>query len=315
MNDCPHTGDTPAQAGASAAATTPGADALAHIRPTTAMEMVDRVFEIMRRHLPFMMGLGALYALPTLLVGTWVILRDGNADDALTRVALVGAVVAKQLPLAALAIAAFQAALFPGRILLPAPAFRSAFALLPQFMVIVLLIVLMLMGFAVVLPAMLSRTAGAGSPLGLILAPMSMAMGLFVTLAYSLAPIVVLVEKRWFFAALGRSAELTRLVFRRGLVDGDSPFRRVALVALFPLAATLAAEGLARMLVVAASTRAPSVAAGTITGDMFSLLIACAVSVVTAPALMCGLALVYIECRVRLEALDLQVRLVEIGRQ
>ena len=134
----------------------------------------------------------------------------------------------------------------------------------------------------------------------------------YFSIVWALIGPVVMIERRGLFRALSRSVELMRLRFGKGFF-GDTPIRRLLIVGFFPLSMMLAGR-----VVIAAVSLAVT---GEISFISSSNSVVIATEAVTdlllgsvyLPWMTIALVAIYVECRMRREGLDMQVRLLAKG--
>lgn len=284
---------------------------LTHLRPTTPLEMLDRAFAVFRSRAGFFLMLGVCASAPGMVVQLGMFLTSGPVvtDETVVRWLpwQIASLFLEQWPVAALLGAAFHATLFPRRWIPVRVALQAAIPRLPH---------LILSGILVAALLALLVTAGiqavgalAGGALGLLVIIWIVFGVLFLGGSWALVGPVVILEPRAFFRAMRRSLELMLTRFH-GAWWRDSSYFRLALIVLFPVvvrATTLLAVRLAHFLD---------------TGELIFLeatdrnfLIAQAIvdgiaSILTTPWTCIAITLLYAECRMRREALDLEVRLL-----
>lgn len=289
-----------------------------HLRPTTALELFDRTFLVLKLRPGLLLGLGALGA----LLSQGAELLKAQSDPESSRL-LAGAVLlalAGKWPLAALLMVAFQTMLLPRRPLEFGAAMRGAFSRLPHLLLTYLLSdsVLGLIGF--VLPGLL--LSGPSGHISVVpattaaLAGVVVACALYLAALWALVPAVVLFEERMLFDALGRSAELMRLRFSSRLF-GDSALRRLVMLLLFAvifllgLQLTVPAVGwMVRGMPLSVPVLEGLARARTAVPSPPVLLLSLGVSWLFWSWVQAALAALYVECRMRSEGLDLQTRLM-----
>lgn len=291
---------------------------LAHLRPTATLEMMDNVFAVFATRKKLFFGLGLLSQLPivSVLIAFPLLAGGAEVDWAATsfRSWVLVAMVVQMWPIAALIAAAFQTMLFPGRPLQFASLLRASFAQLPHLIVtrIFARLLLVLLAGVGMMSLVQSQSGGAGQVIMLGLGIWSMLAIVYFSIVWALIGPVVMIERRSMFRALARSMELMRLKFGAGIF-GDTPIRRLLIVGLFPFTVFC----LGRLIIAGVSLL--------VTGD-FSLFSTSGLAVIATEAtvdLLLGsvylpwftiaLVAIYVECRMRREALDMQVRLLAKG--
>lgn len=285
----------------------------AHLHPCTQVELLDRVSAIVLSRPGLFFGLGALSALPgfVMLLVLAVVPSAAGADAAEPGMAealiMLMAWLLEEWPVAAIVACGFQAFLLPQRELRLWVAMQTVLGRMAAFAGT------RMFAWAVVLGLMLFVVAagsGAGGALSNLLALPALVVALVMLVLWSLAGPVILFERRSFVRALARSSELMRGRFAGGRLT-DSPFSRLLLVLALP-AAVFALE---QVLVQAMGFRLPG---GSYPNMNPSPRFALASGIVLfvgqtlrAPFLYVGIAMIYAECRMRREAFDLRVRMMD----
>jgi hypothetical protein len=285
---------------------------LTHLRPTTTLEMLDRVFEVIRKRPALFAGLTGLYLIPELVfaVQAWI---AGSMEQIENFVPYYFAMkLLAQWPAAALNTAAFQTYLFPKRPLRAWSLLRATSPRVPYLILTYFIVLSLLFLVAVVVPTGLLQTLTEDA-LGIL--SVLMAAGLFVTAIYlaatwSLIAPLVIIEKKAFGEALIRSMQLMKLKFEEPFA-GDGALRRLAVAVMFPGIV----YGVCLLM-----TRLIAALAGPVSGtdpDLFfsrvQLSLWVPAEAVVTPWLITSLVMIYTECRMRREALDLQVRFLVKG--
>lgn len=296
-----------------------------HLRPTSGLELMDHAFGILRIRPGLFLGLGALSALPALIaVYVYVATHRGitREDDLLEYFSYQWAAwLPSQWPVAAIVAAAFQTHLFPRRPLQLWTALRACLPRLPHFILTRLLVTIFLLFLGVEVPSMFLKS-GIAPGLAIAVAAWSVIACIYFVGTLSLVPAVTVIERRAFFRAMTRSTELMRIVFRGGIL-GDSALRRLVLLALFPMSLALMnlvfveSVNLALTGRMSAITRVSLGMASNSVIPNTILLVDAVVSFFTGALntawFSAALVLLYSECRMWREALDLQVRLLSHG--
>lgn len=285
-----------------AALQNPVAGELAHLRPTTPLELLDRIFSVVARK-PFVFaGLACLYAAPLLLLGLVAVAL--KLDDARASQVLLLALLLQQWPAAAVVVAAFQSAVFPHKKLSLLLALRASLERLPYFILTRALALIVIISLASVPSALnMAEIGWYATPVAI----WALFAAVYLLILWALLPIVVMVERRAFVRAMARSAELMRGVFKPGWIVGDTAFRRLVLMAAVPFALVICLEVVPECWSLASDRNLDTRFA------LLTLVLSFVVDLVFAMYAYVGLTLLYMECRMRREALDLQVRLLANG--
>lgn len=290
-------------------------DGLVHLRPTTSIELLDRAFEILRMR-PALFAVLAIIA-SSRDAATYIVfalhgpMAEGQAYAFYILFSLTLLFIVSQWAIAAIIASAFQLLLFPTRPLAFRTAMRGAAERLLPLILTRMLAWLVLLGLGFAIPQMLIAQNNAGG-IGAFLSLWSLGAAVFFGLQWALVSVVVMIEKRAFVRAMLRSMELMRLKWRRGFF-GDGALRRLLLILLFP-GVLLAAGQAASQLVSRAITgqwmlKFPENTAVILTNGAISFV----VSAIVTPWLYAALVLLYAECRMKREALDIQVRMLARG--
>lgn len=298
---------------------------LRHVRPLTTLEMLDRIVRTCKSHPRVFIPLGLLVSLPSLMLTIFIAQRGANlsADDLAKQLVnivpwLIVPWIVMFWAIVAMITAGFQAFLFPQRPLPLIPAMRVSLPRLPQFVLVQLFTVSAFLIFFTYLPPRLLATGeGFAGLIAGMAAIWLIFAGIYFLIGWSLASVVVVVERRNFVQALARSLQLMRMA--AGLRDrtwraAGTPSRRVIALVVFPafvwVGGSLILEGVSLL-----------------PHDYFPIPnnwvehLPSWLGIVINPALAfvvwtwtyIGLTLLYADCRIRLEALDLQVRLLSRG--
>jgi len=287
---------------------------LAHLRPCTAMEMLDRTAAVLCKRWKLLVPLGLLYALPESLTLAGIVAAveqtgQPSLSDRLAPLFMVAWLVS-QGPGAALILATINGYIFADRPIGLWMSLRHALPRLPHLIltrlyIMFTLVLLMLPAATLIMP---SETAADTSVPMLLLALGGLVAAALLGIFSILAPPVVMVESRFFFRAIGRSIHLMRTTFRRGL-PGDRPALRFLLLLVIPgllyAGTQVVVNGLSYQI------------AGTLVfGLDYHPTVWLASAVLMLPArliaglwLCAGVSLLYLECRMRTEGFDLFGRL------
>lgn len=289
----------------------------AHLRPTTAPEMLDRAYGVAAKFWPYLWGAGLVYGADHLL--NIALAQPGSASGSdpwrvgsTLAMALIGDFAA-----AVALLAVFQGLIFPLRPVSPKAIFRTALRKFPGYFLSHLAYVVTV-AFCGIMAWQLGRTAlqEDGDKSILLLAGVLAVMAPVLLFRLCLAPIACLIEDGTPLASFRRSWQLTAAWPRGVMLRKDRPLVRLLLTAALPvmLAMLLFAVGLAfgyYGLHLSLPTRERRGGSGA------SVLMECLAFIATAaalPLLWAGLMALYVEYRMRLEALDFYLRLRELSR-
>ncbi len=286
----------------------------AHVRLSTPVELLDRAFAVLMSRPALFFGLGALGALPGLAATTVLALSPPAAGayaggDSRFALVTILAWVLEQWPLAAIVLCAFQILVLPRR---PLPIWVAMQGALPRLAAFAST---RMLSWIVVLGMLLFVFTGGGlAPGGLwvLVAIPAALMAAYLAVGWALLSPVIMIERLSLVRALQRSAELMRQKFAsRG--SGDSPFIRLLLILLFPLALIALEQGVVHSV----GFFLPGGSLPEIPLRRDFLLFAAAVSfvgkMIREPWTFIALVMLYAECRMRREAFDLRLRLIGDG--
>lgn len=298
---------------------------LKHLRPLSALEMFDRVFSVLRTQPVLFAQLGLLYSLQELVVAVYFLGR-GNTDveelPSLLSFLLLVPLFLRQWTAAAIVAVAFQACIFPQRPLSLWTAMRASFQRLPSLILTRILVMLILFTVGVLVPAILLRQAASGgvAVFSAGLAAWTFMLAAYLACVWSLISCVVVVERRAFMHAMMRSVELMRTRFGSRWAVGTA-VRRLLLVLLFPATVWLVGQvavQAASLAITGGLTYELEGGRPVLVISSLWVLIANALNSLFVPFILgpftfTALVVLYTECRMRREALDLQVRLLAKG--
>jgi len=303
---------------ASASPLTTSGSSLRHLRPLTTPELLDRAFAILARRLPIFI-LCSLLTCAWPFLNCWLVLYPERLSPGLQTGALLTLFLIGELATAIALASAFQTWLYPQRLLDNEPLAKAAFNRLLPFVVTRLVISIVAVTLFLSVPGwFLSREGAVGAArIGYAAgAAASVVFGLALLLHWSLSPMIVLVERKGVFTGLNRSFELMRSG-ATGPLEVPPPIRR--LLAIVPL-----------IVLVAVTTVAISFGATYWRGDgaileavrqwewtptlkFTSLLGEATTWLFVYPVLWPFIAVLYVDCRMRREGMDFQMRLLENG--
>ncbi|MCX7019878.1 MAG: hypothetical protein NTY46_13000 [Candidatus Sumerlaeota bacterium] len=289
---------------------------ITHIRPTTPIEMLDRVFAIFTVRPWVFLALAALYALPSAAATTGLYLFYCSTSSPIDAIGYLpwffASFFIEQWPCAAILLTVFQTYSSPQKPYGIITALGSAFKRLPYLILTRTLVwFILLLLFGVFVQSVLSPAAGGtftGS-LAQVIGLWCLAASIYFLMMWILVPPIVVIERASFFRAMVRSMQLMAMSFRPGLLKGDTARRRFLLLALFPAAVWLTAQGLLQSVSIARSgtiifmTPHDPLLYFTAMGLDFIVNLTAGLWILIASPLL------YIECRIRREALDVHMRL------
>lgn len=286
----------------------------AHLRPTTPPEMLDRAYAVAVRFAPVMLLASILFAAEHLVSIT----AGRGTDDTPTTPAFVAGLLAVvfigEFAAAAAQLALFQGIIFPRRPLSGRALARTSLRKLPGYLLTHLLYVFTVALVATITwglfasrqgPDPLMVSIGASFVTGLT--------GLYFAIRFSLAPIACLIEDSNPFKAFGRSWSLTTIRPRTHEYPTDRPLLRWLCVAMLPaavitLTATVFAAYSYFYLEMSITASAPETA---VAKELFWF----TTTFLATPFYWAGLMGLYVEYRMRHEALDFYLRIRELRQE
>jgi hypothetical protein len=284
---------------------------LAHLRPTTIPEMLDRLFHVFLARPLVFLSLSGLYAVSELFAGLVAqrALQPGAGSTLLLIEVLLRLI--GEWCCAGAALAAFQVTLFPARPLTLHVTLMAALPRFPQFLLTRFVLVAIVIGLGYIVPLRLleAQQPDNVSYLHATLAVVSVFAAIYAAAHWYLASLLIMVEGRYFLRAAVRSNELMRLRFRKW----DSALIRLLVCLTLPAAilvsVVLPFEGVAWYL--SGKLAAPGAPIGPYAGAW--LPVQSLIILLCSPLMWICSALIYCECRMRDEGLDFQVHLLERG--
>ncbi len=283
----------------------------AHLHPCTHTELIDRVGAVIMHQPALFFGLGALSALPALMA---MLLNPGFSGPSGTQeVGMIDYLVTlvpwflKEWPIAALILAGFQKFVFPKRKLKMWVVMQTSLTFLLAFIGTRLFAWTIIMGLLLFVLSV--GTTGGGGITGLLAFP-ALVMALFLLVYWSLTGVAVMIERTAFINAMARSWKMLRQGFR-GKKLTNSPLSRLLLILIIPailfIIEQISIQTLGFFYPGGAYPKPPVDPSFTIPAGAIMFLF----QTLRAPWLYVGLTMVYLECRMRNESLDLRIRLVD----
>lgn len=289
----------------------------AHLRPTTAPEMLDRAYGVAAKFWPYMWGAGLIYAADHLLNIFLAQSGPASGSNPWRVAATLGMALLGDFAAAIALLAVFQGLIFPLRPVSSKAIFRTALRKFPGYFLSHLAYIVTV-AFCGIMAWQLGRTGlqDESDKSMLLLAAALAVLAPVLLFRLCLAPIACLIEDGTPLASFRRSWQLTAAWPRGVMLRKDRPLTRLLLTAALPvvLALLLFAIGLAfgyyglNLPLPSRETRSSSSA---------SMLMECLAFIATAaalPLMWAGLMAIYVEYRMRLEALDFYLRLRELSR-
>ncbi|PKO14660.1 hypothetical protein CVU37_14295 [candidate division BRC1 bacterium HGW-BRC1-1] len=283
----------------------------AHLHPCTQTELIDRVAAVIFHQPALFFGLGALSALPGLIV---MLVNPGFSGASGTQeVSMSDAFITmipwflKEWPVAALILAGFQKFVFPKRTMKMWVAMQTSLSILLAFIGTRLFAWTIIMGLLLFVLSV--GTTGGGGIAGMLALP-ALVMALILLIYWSLTGVAVIIERTSFITAMARSWKILRQRFR-GKKLTDSPLSRLLLILIIPavlfIVEQISLQTLGFFYPGGAYPKPPVDPSFTIPAGAIMFFF----QTIRAPWLYVGLTMVYLECRMRNESLDIRIRLVE----
>jgi hypothetical protein len=290
---------------------------LRHLRPLTLPEMLDRAYALLARNASFFIVCSVVYAANEL--GLAIFRKLGGSSESVQRwgsALYVGLSFVGELGYAVAIAGAFQATLFPKRVLSFKALVRAIAPRLPAFLLTRLLLSLCFILFAMVIPMQVlgAKTASGSRIIPGMVAAFSIVIAVRILFVWALVPLTLVVERRSFVRAALRSGELMQTNFG-GEERMDSAYTRLLCGILLPLLVGITIVAVMQGWNVMVHrpmlnlldlpfdneerTAAP-VARGLI-------------ALFCTPLVWVLITTLYAECRMRRDGLDFQVRLIESG--
>lgn len=285
-----------------------------HLRPSTTAEMLDRAYAVTVRIAPLLWGAAFISAAASFLLSLGMDhIERADSRNPYMVAGILPLVLVAEYALAVALLALFQGLIFPLRPLSAKALARTSLRKVPGFFLtnllyLFLVIVLGVVAYAVYTFDEIPGNLYVRATTGLLIA----LFGIGIAIRLCLAPIICLIEDASPFPAFSRSWHLTSKRVRTSHRRADRPVFRWFAVAALPtalllaLAATFAAYAYLRL-----GIRAP------IDWDNYSVsmlinVLEFACGCVAAPLYWSGLMALYVEYRMRHEALDFYLRLRDL---
>lgn len=278
--------------------------------------MLDRAYAVAVRFWPFLWGAGLIAALDHLLaiviLGWDQPVRHEPWHVALT----LGLSLLGDFAAACAFLAVFQGLIFPLRPVSAKAILRTALRKFPLFFLTNLIFVIMVAFFGLMgIRAITTGITGGAHPQNVVAGIVLLIVAIVCAVRFCLGAIASLIEDANPLAALGRSWHLTAS-WPGGLrLRKDRPLGRLIAVMLLPILAAvgLLIAGLA-IGVLGFGLPLPSANNALPTSIMMEA-IGFAATAIAMPLLWAGLMALYVEYRMRTEALDFYLRLRELSRE
>jgi hypothetical protein len=287
----------------------------AHLRPTTTPEMLDRAYTVATRLWPLLWGAGFIAGADHLLAAAMLQWGTPNTGDPLRVTTMLLIALAGDFAAAVALLAVFQGLIFPRRPVSPRAIFRTALRKFPGYFLTHLAWVILVAFCGIFAGRLLLTSVRAGIyNVNMVLAIVVALAALVFAVRLCLAPIACLIENGSPVGSFKRSWHLTAawpagLRFRK-----DRPAARLVASMAVPAIAVMVVAGaglsfgifgLGIPLPYAAPTRA--------TSTMMELTGFFATGIAM-PLIWAGLMALYVEYRMRREALDFYLRLRELSK-
>ena len=286
-----------------------------HLRPTTAPEMLDRAFAVAVRFVFVLWGAGFVYGADHLLSIVVKGLPKAQSSDSYVVAGILLLTLLCDFAGAIARLAVFQGLIFPRRPLSAKALLRTALRKLPAFFLTHLLLLFILIFAGMVTWGFFTSRHGLPAPAGQIIGSILGIISAGLAIRVSLAPTVCLVEDSWPYAAFARSWHLTSK--RPATADhrADYPMLRWIAVATLPVCV---AGVVAIFFIIygyaGLGLRSPVAWGSRQVSDLLDVA-AFTATWLAAPLYWAGLMAMYVEYRMRHEALDFYLRIRELRRQ
>ncbi len=275
--------------------------------------MLDRAFALLARRWHLFLPLALVFGAPDLALA--LCRRFVHAPQLLrwTSALYLALGLAGELAYAIAIAASFQTLLFPQRVLSVPALVKATMPRLPVFLLTRLMLTFAFFTFALIIPVGLLRIPPGTqlNPFQAGIAALSVLIGLRFLLSWALVPLAIIVERKAFFSASIRSSELMRSSFgtRTSL---DNPSWRLlagiapALVAGITLTAAVQGWNFATDRPLLDLINLPFETERSTACILRGLIAICCT-----PLVWAAISTLYVECRMRRDGLDFQVRLIE----
>jgi len=306
-----------------------GESPFAHLRPTTTPEMLDRAYTVVVRFWPVLLGGAALYGSDHLLPLIAPLLRLGSGSDPWRVGVTLSLALLGDFAAAIALLAVFQGLIFPLRPISPKAILRTALRKFPGYFLSHLAYVIIVAFGALTAWAFLQAWYFKGQSGGQLSAGIATAAATFYCgIRFSLAAIACLIEDGTPFSSFRRSWQLTMAWPRRASFrQKERPVLRWVATVLLPVAIGVCVVMIGYGIGVfwmgvsppgsAAAARAAAVAPPGVvpsTTVMMEAIAFCGVCLAL-PFYWAGLMAIYVEYRMRREALDFYLRIRELSRE
>lgn len=286
-----------------------------HLRPTTAPEMLDRSFYAALRFAPVLWLGGLVYASDHL---TSIIIDQFPGIDPHNKFVVIGMLALALVGDFAAAIALlamFQGLIFPLRPLSPKALLRTGLRKLPAYFLSHLLYMIVVITMGIISLGFFRGQAPAAENNARLISGIATGLaGLWIAIRLCLAPITCLIEDGNPFSSLRRSWQLTAHRRIQNERFADYPAVRWATIAILPVIVTLTiAAALGAYGYFQLGVRWPVSWQKPPASRLLDLL-AFAATWLAMPLYWAGTMSLYVEYRMRREALDFYLRIRELTR-
>ncbi len=287
-----------------------------HLRPTTTPEMLDRAYGVAVRFWPVLWGAAVVVALDHLLA-ILVLGWDRPVRHEAWHVGLtLGLSLVGDFAAGCALLAVFQGLIFPLRPVSAKAILRTALRKFPLFFLTNLLFVTLVAFFGLMgLRALRSGVMGAGYVPNLLAGLVLIGVAVVCGVRFCLGSIASLIEDANPISALRRSWHLTAAWPSGFRLRKDRPLVRLFSILLLPMLASVGVlfVGLG-VGVLGLGVPLPG-RVNVLSTSVMMESIGFAATLVAMPLLWAGLMAVYVEYRMRTEALDFYLRLRELSRE
>lgn len=277
-------------------------------------ETLDRMLVLLWRQKAFLIACAAVFALPEFALAVF---RRLTTEPGLQRWGAglyLGLSVAAELAYAVAIAGCFQASLFPKRALTVQALIRATAPRLPGFVLTRMLLGFAFLAFAIIIPKELLRSQASGpvQPVRVAVAAILVIFGFHLLFSWALVPLTIVLERRIFIRACIRSVELMRTRLGGGSFDSSSMRLLLGVLPALLVGATLVTAVQTwnllthrPLLIVLELPFETERSAAYIARGLIALF--------CTPLVWVLITTLYVECRMRRDGLDFQVRLIESG--
>ena len=286
---------------------------LRHLRPATIPEMADHTFTLLARRGNALLLLAMIAALPDLFLAVFRVRQTGELLPAWQTALYLMLYILSEFSYAIALGCCFQTYLFPQRPLSFKALVRATVPRLPAFVLtrFVLQMAIVTLGGLLPTTLLVHVPAAENYPVRVILAAACLLLTVRLLISWALVPVAIVIERKAFLGAAIRSSDLMRTPFSLKALQ-DSPAVRALLGFLPALVAALSIIAIAQVCATALDRPliTPTDVAG-LRDRKAGCFVRAALELFWTPLLATLLTTLYVECRMRRDGLDFEVRLIE----